>query len=1010
MRTSRHLMAWAPRWRRVCVLVLLAFVITASSLEHLSAQNLRRPRGSYPSDFYYLAFHDYYDGDLNNALRQFRSEARRGLKIPGQNWVDSICYHTMIGECYYQMGQLSNALAQYEAALQLMITFPDWMIRIQFRPIRPSQPGQIRTVPWGVSKRRPRNGEYLDTYLIGQGQLNPLPVIRNGGVVQTPVLMQLGVPEIVRCSTIALRRWRELLGPACPGHKMTNNLIAVFSRRPGQPNHWSEAWIDLQLGLAQLAGGHRAQAKTALQRAVVAGGQFDHPLTSTALLSLGQLALEEGDFATASSLLAEASFAAVQYPSPDIVGEAFSWGLATHLASNAGGVYPPLLPAMRWTRPGNQRRFAALLPVLLADNYVALGNAKQAQAHLADARNLLSKNREMLSSRVAARMNYVLAHALFQEGSSEGYSALNTAMQLQKFGSLRNFHIKLTDQLLSRGQLTARSAMDLYGKVLQDPTAIDWTNDPFESLTLLMTPHSLSFENWFSAAIERNAPERALEISDMARRNRFYSTLRFGGRRLALRWVLEAPPKLLTPEAILQRQNLLVRYPGYTALSKQAEQLRQKLVQMPPVPQEGQPHPELKVGMKRLEELSSRRETIFRDMALSRAPCEMVFPPFRTTKEITAALPPGQSLLVFHQTGGQMHAFRISKDGYANWNIGAVAQIRKRIQGLLKSLGQVDGNRQMTRELLADDDWKDRSAGLFDLLTKGVRNNFPNDAEEIVVVPDGVLWYLPFELLQVPDDGKLVPLLSRYRLRYAPTMSLAVPLEGVTRRRARHTAVVTGKLFPRDDEQVAVDEFQRLGNTLPGTVRLPSPLVAPASTYVALFDRLVVYDDLVGTGEGKPYDWSPIAGGRAATGGTIGQWMNLPWAGPAEVLLPGFHTAAESGLRRANPSTEGDEVFLTLCGLMASGARTVLLSRWRPGGQTSYDLVREFAQELPHTSPTDAWQRSVQLAMQTPIDLEAEPRVKAAGIKNPPPAEHPFFWAGFMLIDTGEPHATDEAP
>ena len=46
---------------------------------------------------------------------------------------------------------------------------------------------------------------------------------------------------------------------------------------------------------------------------------------------------------------------------------------------------------------------------------------------------------------------------------------------------------------------------------------------------------------------------------------------------------------------------------------------------------------------------------------------------------------------------------------------------------------------------------------------------------------------------------------------------------------------------------------------------------------------------------------------------------------------------------------------------MSTGTRTVLLSRWRSGGQSSLDLVREFTQELPHTTPADAWQRAVQV-------------------------------------------------
>ena len=85
----------------------------------------------------------------------------------------------------------------------------------------------------------------------------------------------------------------------------------------------------------------------------------------------------------------------------------------------------------------------------------------------------------------------------------------------------------------------------------------------------------------------------------------------------------------------------------------------------------------------------------------------------------------------------------------------------------------------------------------------------------------------------------------------------------------------------------------------------------------------------------------------------------------------------------------------------------MLLSRWRTGGRTSYDLVREFAQELPHTTPADAWQRAVLVATDTRLNLEAEPRVKKETIDDPPKASHPFFWAGYMLIDPGSPAPGD---
>ena len=86
---------------------------------------------------------------------------------------------------------------------------------------------------------------------------------------------------------------------------------------------------------------------------------------------------------------------------------------------------------------------------------------------------------------------------------------------------------------------------------------------------------------------------------------------------------------------------------------------------------------------------------------------------------------------------------------------------------------------------------------------------------------------------------------------------------------------------------------------------------------------------------------------------------------------------------------------------MSAGAETMLLSRWRVGGQSTLDLVREFVQELPHTAAADAWQRSVQLAMETPIDPASELRVKAGKEAVELTAKHPFFWAGYLVVDSG---------
>ena len=172
-------------------------------------------------------------------------------------------------------------------------------------------------------------------------------------------------------------------------------------------------------------------------------------------------------------------------------------------------------------------------------------------------------------------------------------------------------------------------------------------------------------------------------------------------------------------------------------------------------------------------------------------------------------------------------------------------------------------------------------------------------------------------------------------------------------------------------------------------------------------------DDLA-LSDRDPFGWAPASIDRGKPGALLSDWLQLPWGGPDVVILPGFHTPAEDAMKRVGRNLPGNDLFLSVCGLMANGARTVLLSRWRSGGQTSFDLVREFAQELPNTTPADAWQRAVMLTVDSRLNLDAEPRIKRAASDETPKASNPFFWAGFMLVDSGaaseKPAAKPEKP
>lgn len=1004
-----------------------------------------------PTAGYHAAFAEFYDGDYRTALGRFQAEARGAIKTVNARWIDSICYETMIGECYYEMGANNDAFEHYTAALNLFLANSTWFSNVVPQPIRAAGP-QARP-PWQVRNLLAPLAHLSPTMSIQMGQLQvgASGQAPSSGVVMPAQLFPIEPYEIIRCTCLALRRRAELLGPLAAHDTVFDNVIAALQRPAGHPNHWSEAWINVELGAALAAGGRNAAAVPALQKATLASGEFEHQLTGIAQLELGRLAMAAGDTASAAQHFEEASYDAYYFTDPmrvpdlDLMEEAFRYGALNHILANGKGVFAPLAAAAGWAKANHHRQLYASLLVLAAEDDIILNQTQKADALLDEARGAMA-SRLMALGRLAARRAFLQATALYQEHqerrTQEGDAVMAKLVTFLRNSSIRLFQIQKADDYYTSGGKggvsAAREAVDYYKDVLRDPQPIDWLTDPMESLAVLAIPHELSFEHWFTAAIARHDHELAMEVSDRARRHRFFSTLPLGGRLESLRWVLEAPKELLPQQAMLQRQDLLTRYPGYKDLHDQAEALRREMAALPLVADDAEKAKKQKNVMERLADVGRRQELVLREMALRREPALLAFPPLRTTADIQKSLPPGHALLVFFATNENLHAFLLNREKYADWQVASAPQaIAKRTAALLRKLGNVSPNYELTSADLADSHWQKDAGELLDALLKGARQvDLGKRFDELVVVPDGPLWYVPFEALQVKVQGQLRPLISRFRVRYAPTAGLATAYQEIGHRRG-NTAIVAGKFSPKLEDEVLDATVAGLRKSLPDCVAVKMPLPAPAPVFASAIDRLVVLDDLGTAAANDPYGWPPLpagpgrpVGGRTSqkNGGPLSDWFALPCRGPDEMVLPGFHSADESSLKRVDLSRRsskseargrdalrpdaqarpGDEIFLSLCGLMATGTRTVLLSRWRSGGQSSLDLVREFTQELPHTTPADAWQRAVQVVSNSPLEIESEPRVKKmtdTGASDGPAlrAAHPFFWAGCMLVDGGSP-------
>ena len=990
----------------------LALLLVAGGLLLGGPSEALAQRKSIPHDGYFNGFGYYYDGDFTDAREYFREAARGGIASTEGRWIDSICYHTMIGECFYQEGNLADALDQYSSAVKLFLAHRDWMLRAEMPPNIEPESKFKTTITWGKSARATKLGQFPARFNLIQGSLDGgANAVAKGGVVSPPTIYPVYMAEIIRCTTVAILRRAEILGPASEHDPITAQVLDACLRRPGPPNHWSQSWMELQLGAAYVAANRPAEAASEFTKSLMAGGQYDHPLTSLGLLELGKLAFRQGKYDAAITYFLEATYTGAFFERYDVMEEAFRYAGVAHVVSGKQGALAALAPAAAWAKGPRVRcrMLQASLYTSLAEVLSTAGDVKDAAAAIGQARAAMNRT-DMLASQIGARFNFENAKIQFMAGNAgPGNASLAAAMAFQKVASRRLFQIGLIDTLVMAGTpgITERTADLLYTDILREPTAADWVLEPMETLAVVSNAHPLPYEHWLEIALSRKEFDKALQIADQIRRHRFFATLPLGGRLLALRWVLEAPAESLTDAATLQRQDLLVKFPKYGELSRRSAEILAELEKLPP----GEDEPGKGRQGSLLAELgktAAAAEALLQQIALRRQASEFLFPPLKETKAIQQALPAGTLVISYIATSRSVHAFALGRDKYAWFKLAAPAKVKADVVDLLKQMGHIDRNLAVPADELTSQAWKEPAARLLAQVANNTKPEEWGKFKELVVVPDGVLWYVPFEALQVPAEEGTESLGAKISVRYAPTVALVLP-DKRGRKALGRTAVYAGKLMIRDEESLAKDSADKIAAAVTGTALLPSTMSTPSSLLAAAFQRLVVLQDLDDADRG-PYAYAPMQADKGKAGSSLADWFSLPWAGPEQVALPGYHSAAENALKKGG---NGDELFLTICGLMSTGSRSILISRWRTGGQTSLDLVREYVQELPHSTPSQAWRRSVALAKAATIDPALEPRVKQSSVPKAFTAEHPFFWAGYLLVDCQPPlleGAKDDAP
>ncbi|MGL6193237.1 MAG: hypothetical protein ACRC2T_00275, partial [Thermoguttaceae bacterium] len=758
-------------------------------------------------------------------------------------------------------------------------------------------------------------------------------------------------------------------------------------------------------------------------------------------------------------LFHEASITGFHYNDAITVAESFRYAATTQRLIDPLKPCPYLLDALAYSqnlvasrRKDSCANALVLVSLLeeIADDAISLGNAAAAQLHLDTAQSLM-QNSPMKEGRLGGRWNFLKARQSYAGGSpndlANGNKFLGESMRFMSKCSLWVWQIKFLANIQVHGRIsttspiTARKALELYDYLLREPTHRDWIMEPMDSLAAQVALPDVVMgtnvydvhELWFSIALELDYKERAFEISELVRRKRFFACdPLFGGRLISLRALFESPATNLQRRNLLDRKLLTVAFPAYAKLSETSRGLKQRIRTLPIAPIDEDQKKLQNDLLVRLEQTSLMQEVYLRSIALSRGRSPAVFPPLLHLKEIQNSLPEGTAELVFFAANGQLYGFMIDRNNFDMWRISArIEAIRKPLSAYLTALGNTGSDKEIAVKDLREEtkrsaseakkwEWKESGNKLLSGLLGGAKKiNF----KELIIVPDHILWYLPFETLSVKDaNGEYRPLIgldtgdASISIRYAPTAALGVPHK-FTRLQGTETFVVAGKLFPKDSQEKAInytkglkEEFAEanLGSVV---AYVGGPVPGGVSLFMTRIPRLVVFNDIPAA-KNDPLGWGlwgASAGLNSASGsrsssnsvgsvGNVRSRLGLPWGGPRLIVLPGFHTGAENAAKTGN----GREIFYSVLAMQANGANTVLLSRWRPGGSSSYDFVKGFLKNYAELPAAEAWRDTVLHSATNSLKFEEEPRLKSSKEDEPLRAEHPFFWGAFMLVDRGE--------
>jgi CHAT domain-containing protein len=284
------------------------------------------------------------------------------------------------------------------------------------------------------------------------------------------------------------------------------------------------------------------------------------------------------------------------------------------------------------------------------------------------------------------------------------------------------------------------------------------------------------------------------------------------------------------------------------------------------------------------------------------------------------------------------------------------------------------------------------SRELYQLLIEPFAKEFQN-IKTVCIVPDGLLWTLPFQALTTKRGNYLV---EQYALYYAPSLSVLHEMNDRARQTITNGSLIAfgNPVIGRDDKlnqdlcplpeaeteiaEVAAAVRSKDKKTFLGreadekTFKALAPAYSSIhlATHGVLDNRDPLYSHLLLTKTDGDIENDGSLEAR--------EIMNLHLNADLAVL-----SACETGNGRISP---GEGVIGMSWAFFVAGTRSMVVSQWRVNSASTSQLMKNFYQSLARRR--DRGNKSEALR-EASIRLLKDTRYR-----------HPFYWAGFVLLGT----------